>query len=1150
MATIKSTKNVRVRRNRNYSANFCWTADLNEAVLKFCNEARQTKTKGYMERLKNLWDDAYPKQDVNKRALRERAAFLIKKTVSEKPPPNVIANPDQSMITTPLSIDPPTLLFTEQSTATVNLTIKAVLSADVPNRAEDVDLKDRFQRFLIMFKTAPLRDRKYVTKITKTVPLNYTAALNRIISDHIGDDAISLWDINCIMYAGVLAVLEKMNCLKERTIVPQTLGKKKPWVIHREGRINAIRRKISYIQVTIQIEPTRPQSCSPRQRRIITAVQKLCNGLSPERLNAKLGKLKHDLRMEVIRLQDDLTRADRSSINRTFAINAKLIYRGWREKQHDVKDPPSKNEIHSFWSGIWGNQSTPDLSASWYEQLCKTYCPNVMQKQYQITKSLLQEVLNKMQNNKSPGCDLISGFWLKNVTSLHDQLLSNLQALHEGTIDMPEWLATSRTILIPKTKDTHLSNNYRPIACQCTTYKLYTGLLAHFIEDHCESNNILYPEQAGGRKGSWGCTDQLLVNKMVLDEVRLHKRNACFMWFDYKKAFDSVPHAWIHKSAELPTDLLNAIYRLTSSWRTTASLTTPTGVIETQTIKYHTGVLQGDCLALILFVLSINPLSHLLRRCNGYNTGTPGNRDTKITHLLFVDDLKTYDSSKTEAMEKLRVITEFTNAIGMKFGEDKCAYLNIEKGRCVALNQVLTCNGLILKELRDGDTYKYLGQDESICYEGPLNKDRVLKEYTSRVKKIWRSNLNAANKVRAHNTFALPVLTPTYGILDWTKDEIQDIDIKTRKILTMLGAFHRNSDVDRLYVSRKDGGRGLTSVHNAYVARLISLRHHILTASSANAFLAKVCQHEQDRLFRTSRELCVSLGIPEVQTLNPENGHKLLGKSIKATLLKSHLNAWCEKPMHGYLNRNVSGQNSDNATLHAWMKSRKLTSHTEGYLFAIQEQEIATRQLTMKRQGNLHLMSSICRHCNSHPEDINHVIGSCSRLAASMYLPLRHDEVAKTLYHSIATRVQPNHHYQNPESISYAGPLEIWWDSRIQTSPKVPNNKPDMVIWNSETKECKIVEVGVPLDMNVKRTEEEKTSKYMPLKIGLQRMYPQHKIEIISVVIGATGHVTKELRESIKKLGFGDKEASLLISRLQERAVMGTVKIAKSALRN
>ena len=33
----------------------------------------------------------------------------------------------------------------------------------------------------------------------------------------------------------------------------------------------------------------------------------------------------------------------------------------------------------------------------------------------------------------------------------------------------------------------------------------------------------------------------------------------------------------------------------------------------------------------------------------------------------------------------------------------------------------------------------------------------------------------------------------------------------TRKVLTMNGAFHSKSDVDRLYVSREDGGRGLMS---------------------------------------------------------------------------------------------------------------------------------------------------------------------------------------------------------------------------------------------------------------------------------------------------------------------------------------------------
>ena len=78
----------------------------------------------------------------------------------------------------------------------------------------------------------------------------------------------------------------------------------------------------------------------------------------------------------------------------------------------------------------------------------------------------------------------------------------------------------------------------------------------------------------------------------------------------------------------------------------------------------------------------------------------------------------------------------------------------------------------------------------------------------------------------AHNTFAVPVLILTFGILDWTKDEVGAIDVKTRKILTMTGNFHRNSSVPRLYTNRADGGRGLTSVYNMFVSRIISTAKH------------------------------------------------------------------------------------------------------------------------------------------------------------------------------------------------------------------------------------------------------------------------------------------------------------------------------------
>ena len=57
-------------------------------------------------------------------------------------------------------------------------------------------------------------------------------------------------------------------------------------------------------------------------------------------------------------------------------------------------------------------------------------------------------------------------------------------------------------------------------------------------------------------------------------------------------------------------------------------------------------------------------------------------------------------------------------------------------------------------------------------------------------------------KVIADNTFPIPVLTNTVRIIDWTIEEIKDIDARTRKQLTMTGNFHPNGDVDILYLPR------------------------------------------------------------------------------------------------------------------------------------------------------------------------------------------------------------------------------------------------------------------------------------------------------------------------------------------------------------
>ena len=122
------------------------------------------------------------------------------------------------------------------------------------------------------------------------------------------------------------------------------------------------------------------------------------------------------------------------------------------------------------------------------------------------------------------------------------------------------------------------------------------------------------------------------------------------------------------------------------------------------------------------------------------------------------------------------------------------------------------------------------------------------------IRKIWSSELHSNNKVIAHNTFAIPVLTPTFGSIKWTKDELEQMDVKTRKILSCNGSFNVNSDIDRLYTNRDKGGWGFNSIADVYIARVISISSHLIEKSPTK-YLNLVLNHEQPTLVRPANKL-------------------------------------------------------------------------------------------------------------------------------------------------------------------------------------------------------------------------------------------------------------------------------------------------------
>ena len=69
-------------------------------------------------------------------------------------------------------------------------------------------------------------------------------------------------------------------------------------------------------------------------------------------------------------------------------------------------------------------------------------------------------------------------------------------------------------------------------------------------------------------------------------------------------------------------------------------------------------------------------------------------------HNFFVDDIKLYASSISILKKQLDLVTTFSNDIGMKFGQDKCAYIKIEKRKNTTTAPIET-NCLTIKPIQE-----------------------------------------------------------------------------------------------------------------------------------------------------------------------------------------------------------------------------------------------------------------------------------------------------------------------------------------------------------------------------------------------------------------------------------------------------------------
>jgi hypothetical protein len=219
----------------------------------------------------------------------------------------------------------------------------------------------------------------------------------------------------------------------------------------------------------------------------------------------------------------------------------------------------------------------------------------------------------------------------------------------------------------------------------------------------------------------------------------------------------------------------------------------------------------------------------------GFNIRLNNTTLSKLNHLLYMDDIKLYASKKNHILSLLTITEHFSNDIGMSFGIDKCKTQSICRGHYENLEYIT--QGEIIKNLNKGKFYKYLGINQSNHIQHSIIKENLEKQFYLRIKSILKSKLNDNNLIKAVNTYAVPLLTYSFGVIKWSKTNLQNINIQTRVLFTKFCKHHPKSAIERFNLPRENGGRGFSNLEILQHNQIASLKNYFLNRARDNTFL-------------------------------------------------------------------------------------------------------------------------------------------------------------------------------------------------------------------------------------------------------------------------------------------------------------------------
>ncbi|KAF2895313.1 hypothetical protein ILUMI_10868 [Ignelater luminosus] len=207
---------------------------------------------------------------------------------------------------------------------------------------------------------------------------------------------------------------------------------------------------------------------------------------------------------------------------------------------------------------------------------------------------------------------------------------------------------------------------------------------------------------------------------------------------------------------------------------------------------------------------------------------------------------------------------------------------------------------------------------------------------------------------------------------------------------------------------------------------------------------------------------------------------------------KTKKEQWENKQLHGQHPYYLKQEDIDEAASDMWLMEGRLFPETEGFIIAIQDKVINTKNYRKYILQDKTLTDDKCRICNQQQETIEHIIAGCSILASIDYIR-RHDNVAKI-----------------------------------------------------EHKRTYLVEIAVPLTNNLQRKHTEKIQRYIELAAEIKDMWEQREVKIMAVILSTTAVIPHALHRAIQQLQIPE----MIYKEMQKAVILDTCALTRKFLQH